>query len=177
MNALDIVTILLNQNRVTEATVRRPPRSSRWVAVITGIEPGTQIARSTGLSNRHAALAKAQQWEQAARKERARKRAEAPSDLENGQGHGGAGLTQAEIAALLGLSERTVRNIEKRALRKLRHHPLLRELWAEYAAQSPMDEASLYLAPEEVEALFELAHTDIELHALRKVLAQSHAAR
>jgi transcriptional regulator len=32
------------------------------------------------------------------------------------------GLTQVEVAALLKVSERTVRNIEKRALRKLRQH-------------------------------------------------------
>ena len=126
-----IVTILLEEPlpSLAEATVRLPPRSTRWVAVFTGDEPGRQIARSTGLTNKADALALAQKWESAAREGRAglaalrktRNRVPPPG-----------GLTQAQVAALLQISPRTVRAIEKRALRKLRNHPSAKALWAEF---------------------------------------------
>jgi len=33
---------------LAEATVRRPPRSSRWVAVFSGPEPGKQVCAARG---------------------------------------------------------------------------------------------------------------------------------
>ena len=48
---------------LTEATVRRPPRGKRWIAIYTGEEPGKQTWRSTGMTDRAAALALAREWE------------------------------------------------------------------------------------------------------------------
>ena len=48
-----------------------------------------------------------------------------------GAGRGGAGLTQKEVALVIGMSERGVRAVERRALDKLRRHPALREIWGE----------------------------------------------
>jgi len=58
MIAQKLVSMLLN-----EATVRLPPRSSRWVGVFRGAEPGQQIARSTGLTDKTQALALIRRWE------------------------------------------------------------------------------------------------------------------
>jgi DNA-binding XRE family transcriptional regulator len=125
-----VVTILLEEPlpSLAEATVRLPPRSTRWVAVFTGDEPGRQIARSTGLTNKAEALALALKWESEARERRAglsalrKTRIRVPPP---------GGLTQAQVAALLQISPRTVRAIEKRALRKLRNNPTTHALWAE----------------------------------------------
>ena len=64
-----IVEYLLDADDVdlVEATVRRPPRGTRWIAVYTGVEPGKQVWRSTGLTDRAAALAQAKEWELGAR--------------------------------------------------------------------------------------------------------------
>src|SRR5437773_11073332 len=70
LTAERIVRYLLNPE-LFEATVRRPPRSRRWVAVFTGPEPGKQVWRSTGLTDRDAALTLAREWEAEARRERA----------------------------------------------------------------------------------------------------------
>ena len=61
-----IVDFLLDQP-LHEASVRLPPRGTRWIAVFTGPVPGQQVWRSTGLRDRHAALALAKEWEAAAR--------------------------------------------------------------------------------------------------------------
>jgi DNA-binding XRE family transcriptional regulator len=79
------------------------------------------------------------------------------------------GLTQAEVAMLLNLSERSVREIEKRAFRKLRAHPMLRELWQQFLA-GELEESTSSLSLHEIAALFQLAHTSEESHVLRKVL-------
>src|SRR5881394_1508496 len=72
MNAQEIVEILLDgqTEKLAEASVHLPPRSSNYVATFTGPEPGQQIWKSTGLKNRRAALALARKWEQQARHER-----------------------------------------------------------------------------------------------------------
>ena len=152
-----------------EATVRLPPRSHRWVAVYTGFEPGTQITRSTGLTDRSAALAQAQEWEVQANAERSRRKAEGTCGI-GPLARQDAYLTQAEIAAILGISERAVRAIERRALHKLRQHPLLREVWAEFSDRYSVEEGSIDLEPEEIGALFGLARTDFERRVLLKVL-------
>jgi hypothetical protein len=152
-----------------EATVRLPPRSHRWVAVYTGVEPGTQITRSTGLTDRSAALAQAREWEVQASAERSRRKAEGTWGI-GPLGRQNAYLTQAEIAAILGISERAVRAIERRALRKLRQHPLLRSVWAEFSDRYSVEEDSIDLEPEEIGALFGLVRTDFERRVLLKVL-------
>ena len=170
MSALDIVKTLLegDPEPIDEATVRLPPRSRRWVAVFTGVTPGTQTARSTGLTDRTAAVAQARAWEDEARAERVRRKAEGTRGI-GLLGRRNASLTQGEIAATLGLSERAVRAIEKRALLKLRRHPLLREVWAEFASQ-PVEEDAIDLTPEEIGALFGLVRNPFERRALLKVL-------
>jgi transcriptional regulator len=77
-------------------------------------------------------------------------------------------LSQKDIAVLIGLSERAVRNIEKRALAKLRRHPALRELWREF--ETEFLESCGGLTGAEIAALFDLAQTDEERAALRHVL-------
>jgi hypothetical protein len=81
-------------------------------------------------------------------------------------------LTQAEVAAVLGLSVRAVRSIENRAFRKLRNHLVLRQFWSEFESAS-----KLVLVPEpdrltgeELAALFGLLQTPVERQALLKVI-------
>jgi Fic family protein len=80
------------------------------------------------------------------------------------------GLTQREVALLLGLSERGVRAIERRALRKLAQHPQLREIWRQFLAGELTEQACRLSAPE-IEALWGLARSRAERETLRKVLA------
>ena len=85
------------------------------------------------------------------------------------------GLTQKDVATLLGISERAVRNIEKRALAKLGKHPVMRELWDEYqallAADSALGESDAGLTPAEIRALWGLTRTTGERFLLRKLLS------
>lgn len=173
--------------RLLEATVRLPPRGRRWIAAYTGVEPGRQVWRSTGETNREAALAKAVAWEAEARRRRAALAVTArPSGIRVSRGKAGsliratspAGpLSQKEVAMILRISERAVRNIEHRALAKLRHHPDLRELWSEIAGRTGAEQPGVLesreaeLTPAEVVALFGLAKTDEEAQALAKLLA------
>lgn len=163
--AARLVTQLLDQepNPISEATVRLPPRSHRWVAIFTG-EDGRQIARSTGLTDREKALKVARRWEAQAHIKRI-KRIRPPIPLRS------AGvLTQAQVAAILRISERGVREIEKRAIRKLRAHPLLQQIWREFSTHHPELEESVLLTPMEANALLALAYTAVEIEALRSVL-------
>jgi DNA-directed RNA polymerase sigma subunit (sigma70/sigma32) len=124
-----IVNLLLEYEPALlgEATVRLPPRGHRWIAVYTGVEPGVQVARSTGLTDRKAALELAREWEAEARQRRlAIHRGSASRRGEPG------GLTQDEVARILKLSPRAVRAIEKRAIRKLRRHPAIADLWRDH---------------------------------------------
>jgi hypothetical protein len=70
---------------------------------------------------------------------------------------------------LLNLSERGVREIERRAFRKLRAHPALREVWQLFQA-GELGEAGAQLSSVEIAALFRLARTSEERQLLRKVL-------
>ena len=131
MDARFLVRRLLEDDApaLGEATVRLPPRSRRWVAVYTGQEPGVQVARSTRLTDRQAALELAREWEAEARLRRAQLQRGAGAGIERVEP---GGLTQAQVAAILGLSPRSVRAIERRGLRKLRRHPLLQRVWKEF---------------------------------------------
>ncbi len=126
-NARIVVGLLLEEPLLAEATVRLPPRSRKWVAVFTGDEPGVQMARSTGLSDRQAALDLARRWEEEARQRRAQRQ---PGSGTKRIAPGG--FTQAQVGALLGLSTRSVRAIERRAVRKLLRHPLVQKVWKEF---------------------------------------------
>jgi len=170
MNALDIVRALLQQGQepVDEASVRLSPRSSVFVGTFTGPEPGQQIARSTGLRDREEALALTRHWEAQALSQR-RTGPDQPPPTRLGRL---PGLTQREVAAALGLSERAVRNIERRAFRKLRNHPVLQAIWAqlESVPASHHVEDATNLTDEEIDALFGLVQSPLEARALAKVL-------
>src|SRR5437870_5709247 len=170
-----IVDYLLHAD-LAEAAVRRPPRSRRWVAVYTGVEPGKQVWRSTGLTGRSAALALARRWEAQARIQRAASGAltrKPTIRVRHGSAEAASGLlNQEEVAALLGISVRAVREIERRAFEKLRRHPALHRFWREYATGNVEESAGCQdLSRFEINALFRLARTALERRALRKVLA------
>lgn len=162
-----------------EASVRRSPRSKRWIATFTAAEPGRQICRSTGFTDKEAALALATEWEAEERRKRtalgaALHRKPVIRVRRRGQPLTGGPLTQAQVAALLNMSIRGVREVERRAFAKLRQHPLLREIWAELSEDRTTargGEESGRLTKEEVHALASLARTPREKQALRKILA------
>jgi len=132
----EIVVECLLDPELFEATVRRTPRSWRWVEVFTGSEPGKQVWRSTGLADRDAALALARKWEAEARRDRGTSGllARKPTiRVRPGSGEAAVGLlTQKEVAAVLGLSVRAIREIERRPFEKLRRHPALLRFWREH---------------------------------------------
>ena len=70
---------------------------------------------------------------------------------------------------LLGMSERGVREVERRAFQKLRNHPLLRQVWQQYLA-GELDEHQPVLSSEEIEALLNVARTSEELALIQKVV-------
>lgn len=176
-SAETIVEYLLDHD-LAEATVRRPPRGNRWIAVYSGVEPGKQTWRSTGMTDRAAALALAREWEADARKRRAQSghfAGKPTTRVRRGSPEAAVGLlTQAEAAAVLGISIRAVREIERRAFEKLRRHPALRQFWREYAGgaeEQPVEEASeADLTDKEVAAIMDLAWTPRERLALVKLL-------
>jgi Sigma-70, region 4 len=171
-----IVQILLEQpvadNPLAEASVHRPKRGRIWMAVFTG-PAGGQTWRSTGLTDREQALLVARRWEAEARAQRARvghtnrkpvwrvRRAE--------PGSGTPPLTQKEVAQLLHMSERSVREIERRAFQKIRNHPVMRQIWQKYLA-GELEEQQRMLTSAEVEAVLNAAQTSEERHLIQKVL-------
>jgi DNA-binding CsgD family transcriptional regulator len=180
--AQQIVRILLAQepvaeSRLVEASVHLPKRGTVWVATFTGAGGG-QEWRTTGLTDRNQALLVAKDWEAKAREQRARmghtprkpilriRRSASSTEI--------SGLSQRETALLMGISERAVREIEHRAIEKLRRHPLLREIWQKHLS-GELDEHQPTLSQDEVEALFNLARTPEEQRLVCKVLALIHA--
>ena len=155
-----------------EASVHRPHGGQVWVAVYTGPEGG-QVWRSTGLTDRDQALLVAKRWEAEARAQRAKmgptRRRPIQRVGRSGPGPRKGPLSQKEVALLLNLSERAVREIERRAIRKLASHPLLKQIWREYLT-GELDEHALALTQQEIEALFNLADTSEELVLIQKVL-------
>jgi len=173
MNAEMIVRCLLERDLI-EATVRLPPRGTKWIAVYTGVEPGKQVWRSTGLRDRAAALALAKKWEAQARRTREASAGVTKKPtirVRRGSGEAAAGLlTREEAAALLGISVRAVREIERRGLEKLRR--ALRRFWNEHSTGQVKTAADSHdLVPAEIDALFSLTRTPLERRALTKLLA------
>lgn len=178
MNALGVVEVLLNEKPgfetlVAEASVHLPHGSGIFVAAFTGPTPGEQVTRSTGLRDRAQALALAKHWEAQARRERAsyahlfRKPTVRVRHRRDTGPH--EQLTQKEVATLLNISERGVREIERRAFQKLRNHPLLKRIWQQYLA-GDLDEDRLRLTDAEIVALFALTQNETEYQLVTKVL-------
>jgi hypothetical protein len=160
-----IVQVLLEEpavdNPLAEASVHKPKRGRVYMAVFTGPRGG-QIWRSTGRKDREQALVLARQWEAQARSQRARAgladkkpswRVRRPASST-----GICLLSQREVGMLLNLSERAVRQIERRAFEKLRSHPLMRQIWQQYLA-GELEEHRATLSKEEVEAVSNMART------------------
>jgi hypothetical protein len=160
------------ETSMDEASVHRSGRGRIWTANFTG-PTGGQVWKSTGATNREQALKIAKRWEGDARAQRLRTK-QPPSAATVRIRHSQSGtnfpsLTQREVAMLLNLSERGVREIERRAFRKLRAHPALRDVWQQFLA-GELGESEVQLSAEEIEALFRLARSTQERQLLRKVL-------
>jgi len=154
-----------------EASVHRSRGSQIFAATFTG-PLGGQVWRSTGLTDHDHALLLAQHWEAEARAQRV-KLGRTPSKpgtrVYRSQTGTRIGLSQKEVAQILNMSERGVRAVECRALRKLRNHPLLKNLWSQYLS-GELDEQNWVLDPAEIAALFDLARTPEERQLIEKVL-------
>jgi len=177
MDAQTVVARLLDHNPpiLAEASVHLPRRGTKWVALFTGPLPGKQIWRSTGLTDRAAALALARKWELEARQKRlAQGTRQRPASVRVRRSSSGTGgpvqLTQKEVAALLGMTQEGVRRAEQRALAKLRQHPALRSLWSQIKGET--SESATAWTAEEVAALFALADAMHERQALKRLFGQ-----
>ncbi len=77
---------------------------------------------------------------------------------------------------ILKISERSVREIERRAFAKLRRHPALKDFWREWSGRG-INEAGLEgplswtLSRAEVAAVYALARTPEERQVVEKLLA------
>jgi DNA-binding CsgD family transcriptional regulator len=181
----DIVQILIETDspvsarRLVEVSVHLPRRGTRWVAAFRDAT-GRQVWRSTGLREREPALVLARRWEAGAKRQRAAHPAAPPKltiRVRPGSAEKGLGcFSQKEVAAILRISERAVREIERRAFDKLRRHPALQNLWSEWQT-GEIKETSLRLSRQwalsrvEIAAVYALAETPAERQVLRKLLA------
>jgi sigma-70-like protein len=174
MNASIIVNFLLGQDDLIaqilgEASIHRPQRGTKWVASYTGPDGG-QVWRTTGTSDCSQATAIAQEFEAAARAQRAKSNFERKKALVHPGGAAAGGLTQAEVGRLLGLSARAVRAIERRALRKLSRHPQLKDMWRQHRTGELAEDNSPLCSIEKI-ALLGLTRNQAECRALRQALA------
>ena len=184
MSATTIVQALRRDDQcpsareIIEASVHRPRRGRLYVASYRD-ETGRQRWQRTGLSDRKAALILAQEWEAAAARRRrglgSRHQQKALVRVTAGGGTGTEGLfTQKVVAALLRISERAVRNIERQAIEKLRRHPDLRAIWQEWVKrgikEGVVPAANWELNRSEIAALYGLAQTPAERTLLQRLL-------
>jgi Sigma-70, region 4 len=191
VNAEEIVGMLLEADGplhicalIDEASVHLPRRGTRWVAAFTD-ENGRQVWKSTGQRDRTAAQAIADELEAAAKRKRLAQGGPPNRPVirvQRGSGERGLGpFTQAETAAIMRISERSVRQLQKSAFTKLRNHPALKEFWREWQTGG-LKEAVVptstgwVLSAAEIEALLSLARTPIEKHAVRKLIALTGAS-
>ena len=181
----EIVRILIETDRpvsarrLIEVSVHLPARGTRWVAAFRD-ETGRQVWKTTGLREREPALALAKKWEADVKRKRAAQGAVPPRltiRVRPGSAEKELGcLSQREVAAILRISERAVREIERRAFEKLRRHPALRDLWREWQTGEIKETAlrvsrQWTLSRAEVAAVYALAGTTVERQALRKLFA------
>jgi hypothetical protein len=185
MGPKEIVEILIETDgpvcarRLVEVSVHLPSRGTRWVAAFRD-ETGRQVWRTTGLREREPALALGKRWEGEAKRRRAAQPAVPPRltiRVRPGSAEKELGcFSQQEVAAIMRISRRTVREIERRALAKLRSHPALQDFWREWQT-GEIKETRLPVAKQwvlsrsEVAAVNALAKTPAERQALRKLLA------
>ena len=185
MKSHDIVEILLQADgpvcarSLIEVSLHLPRRGTRWVASFRD-EAGRQVWRTTGLRDRDRALALAKEWEADAKRKRTAQRPVPPRFTvrvrPGSAARQGGCLSQKEVAIILRISERAVRQIEKAAIEKLRRHPLLQDVWRDWTtgelkeatSEPPMPWA---LSRAEVAAVYSLAKTPAERQALKKLLA------
>ena len=187
MGPREIVEILIesdgpvNVRSLIEASIYLPNRSSRWVATFRD-ETGRQVWRTTGLRSRKLALALARQWEKQARLKRAGQGAlpcKPTIRVRPGSGEEAVGLmTQKEVAAIMRISERAVREIERRAFAKIRHQ--LKAFWAEWESGEvqeaiPQPSSEWALTRAEIAAVYALAQTMEERRVLRKLFGLMQA--
>ncbi len=187
MEPREIVQILIETDNpvsarcLVEVSLHFPRRGTRWVASFRD-ETGRQVWRSTGLRDREPALAVARHWEQEAKRKREAQGALPPKPTiraRPGSGEEAIGLlTQKEVGMRLRISERSVREIERRAFEKLRRHPALKNLWREWttgevaeAVRRSPSEWTLTRA--EIAAVYGLAETPVERQALRKLFTMT----
>jgi hypothetical protein len=183
MSARILVEILLRDCQslargLLEASVHPPLRGRIWRASFRD-ETGRQRWRSTGTTDRKAALALAHEWEEEAQSKRGagpRPPQKALIRVMGGRGQADMDLfTQREVALIMKISERAVRNIERRAIAKLYRNPILRKLWREWS-RGEIEEGSAprsdwNLTPAEVASIYDLAQTSAERRVIRKVMA------
>ena len=184
MRASEIIEAVLRADEpvraraLVDASVHLPRRGSKWIAAFRD-EVGRQTWRSTGLRDREAALAIAQDWEQQAKRKRLAQGAVAAKPsmrVRPGSGEETLGLlTQAQVALILRISQRAVREIERRAFEKLRQHPALRRFWREHQRgeikeAAPQASSRWQLTQDEIGAVYALARTPMERQALSKLI-------
>ncbi len=162
----------LTRMPLLEATVHRSRGSRIFVATFTGPQGG-QVWRTTGSTDYELAMKKAKTWEARARRQRTslgRTATQPRTRVSRPATAGGRGpLTQQQVARVLRMSVRAVRETERRAFWKLRNHPELKQLWQRYV-YGDLDEACWVLTPTEIEALFDVARTSDELLLIEKIL-------
>jgi len=174
--ASHIVAVLLEEEPlpqipICEASVHQGRRSKIFIATFTA-PAGGQVWKTTGSNDYHEALMLARKWEAEARAQPVRlgRSPRKPNIRVSGGGQSTGGpLTQEEVAKVLKISVRCVRENERRALIKLRNHPLLKQLWRQFLS-GELDEDDSTLTPLEIEALFDLAATVEELGLIEKIV-------
>jgi hypothetical protein len=153
MNLIDgyLEELVLKQDRLREASVHLLRRGGIWIASFTGAKPGSRVWRSTKLTDQQAAMTQAKEWERLAKEKRSAlgyQKATPALRVRSRQNPAMTGsLTQDEVAKILGVSVKTVRGLERRALAKLANHPSLRQTWQQYLA-GKLVERLLEMPPE-----------------------------
>ena len=181
----EIVEILIETDgpvsarRLVEVSLHLPRRGTKWVAAFRDAN-GRQVWRTTGLREREPALVLARRWEAEAKRRRAAQPAAPPKltiRVRPGSAEKELGcLSQKEVAAILRMPERAVREVERRAFEKLRRHPALKDFWREWTT-GQIKETALRVSKQwtlsrvEIAAVYALAETPAEQQALRKLLA------
>ena len=136
--------------------------------------PEAPACGASGVDNRDQALLLAKEWEAQAREHRA-SLCHTPGKLilcirRLASSARSGSLSQQEVALLLSMSVRRMREVQRRAFAKLRNHPLLRHVWLQFFT-GDLDERQPALTSEEADALSKMGRTPEERRLMRKVRA------